>query len=407
MDKLMDNPWFIKIIALLLALLLYSSVPQTGTKFTGVNVPGETSSATIKAMPVKVYYDTENLVVSGIPNTVDVNIKGPMTLVESANALKNFEVYLDLTKAKIGNQKVQFKVRNLSDKLQPAITPASVTVHIQEKVTKEFKVDAEFKKSLLEAGYTSGTPIMEPGKVKITGARDVIDQIAYVKALVDGKTHLKATYTTDAPIQVLDAQLNKLNVTVDPGSVKVTIPIKNTSKTVPIDILQKGAPPAGITINSISLDTTEAMITGSDDLLKNTASVRVEVDTSKITDNTTLTLPVIIPNGTTSVTPETVQATVTVKKTVDKTISGVPIQIRGLQGQYKAVINDPAGQAVNLLVSGQDTVVNGLSSNNFNAYIDLSNLPAGDHQVNIQVDGPPDVSWKLDKIAASVTINNA
>ena len=41
MDKLMDNPWFIKILALLLAVLLYSSVPNTGKKITDVNVPGE------------------------------------------------------------------------------------------------------------------------------------------------------------------------------------------------------------------------------------------------------------------------------------------------------------------------------------------------------------------------------
>ena len=102
MDKLMDNRWFLKIIALLLAILLYSSVPQTGNKL--VNVPGENSSATIQNLPVNVYYDTKNLVVSGIPDTVDVTIKGPMTHVQSAKTLKNFEVYLDLTDAKIGNQ---------------------------------------------------------------------------------------------------------------------------------------------------------------------------------------------------------------------------------------------------------------------------------------------------------------
>ena len=68
MDKLMDNPWFIKILALLLAVLLYSSVPHTGKKLTDVNVPGEQSTETINNIPVKVYYDTENLVVSGIPS---------------------------------------------------------------------------------------------------------------------------------------------------------------------------------------------------------------------------------------------------------------------------------------------------------------------------------------------------
>lgn len=40
----------------------------------------------------------------------------------------------------------------------------------------------------------------------------------------------------------------------------------------------------------------------------------MEVDISKITDNTTLTLPVIISDGITKVTPQLVKATVVVNK---------------------------------------------------------------------------------------------
>ena len=141
-------------------------------------------------------------------------------------------------------RQVKFKIKDLSDKLTASIKPASVTVQVQEKITKEFKVETEFKKSLLEDGYTSGAPILEPNKVKITGAKNVIDQITYVKALVNEKNHLKETISTNAPIEVLDKKLNKLNVVVDPATVKVTIPIKNTSKTVPINVIQKGTPPS-------------------------------------------------------------------------------------------------------------------------------------------------------------------
>lgn len=407
MDKLMDKPWFIKILALALAVLLYSSIPHTSNKSNDINVPGEQTSATITDIPVKVYYDTENLVVTGIPNTVKMTIQGPVTHVESAKALKNFEVFVDLTDAKIGSQRVKLKVNNLSDKLKATIKPASVNVNIQEKITKEFKVDAEFKNSMLEDGFTAGTPIVEPNKVKITGAKNVIDRITYVKAILDEKNHLKETVTKDALVRVLDKDLNKLNVVVEPETVKVTIPVKNTSKTVPIDVIKKGTPPSGITIDSINLDTTEATILGDENSVKNTDSVRVEVDVSKITDNTTLTLPVIIGTGITKVTPETVKATVVVKKMIEKTVSGVPIKIKGLTNQYKAVINDPVNQVVNLLVSGPSTEVNTLNADDFNVFIDLSNLTEGNHDVNVQVEGPPEVNWKPDKSTAKITINNA
>jgi YbbR domain-containing protein len=407
MDKLMDNPWFIKVIALLLALLLYSSVPpQSGSKLS-VDVPGDQTEATITGIPVKAYYDTSNLVVSGLPTNVSVTVDGPLSLVQSAKALKNFEVYVDLTKAKIGNQTVKLKVRNMSDKLKVSIKPSYANVSVQEKVTKVFKVTAEFNKGNIADGYTAGAPTVEPNKVTISGAKNVIDRITYVKATLGLGQSANATVTDDAPVRVLDKDLNKLDVVVEPQSVKVTLPIKNTSKTVPINVVQKGTLPGGVTISSIDLDTSQATITGDETVLKDTDHVRVEVDVSKITDNTTLTLPVIIPNGITKVTPELVKATVKVGVNGAKKISGIPIGTRGLTSQYKAVFTDPLGQTVNLSVNGPSDQVNAVAVGDFNAYVDLTNLTEGDHDVQIQVDGPLGLSWNLDNPTAKITISKA
>ncbi|MBS4216458.1 CdaR family protein [Neobacillus rhizophilus] len=403
MDKLMDTPWFIKILALLLAVLLYSSVPHAGKD---VYVPGEQTSETIKDIPVKIYYDTENLVVTGVPYTVDVDLKGPITHIQSAKALRNFEVYVDLTNAKIGRQKVNLKVKDLSDKLQASIKPNSVYVTIQEKIAKEFKVEAEYNPGQIEDGYAAGTPAVEPKRVKITGAKSEIDRITYVKAVIEEKEKLKETTTKTARIQVLDKDLNKLDVTVEPETVKVTLPIKETAKTVPINIVRKGSPPSGVTIESIDLDTAEAVITGDEDILKNTESVRVEMDVSKINDNTTLDLPVIISNGISKVTPQMVKATVKVSKQAETTVSGVPLKIKGLGPNLKADITDPANKVINLIVNGPSTALSGLRPEDFNAYVDLSSLPEGNHEVNIHIDGPPNVNYKPDKSTAKITITN-
>lgn len=404
MDKLMDNPWFIKILALLLAVLLYSAVPNSGGKTTEINVPGETTSETLADIPVKAYYDVENLVVTGIPDTVEVTIEGPMPHVQSAKALKNFEVFVDITNAKIGNQKVKLEVSGLSDKLKATIKPETITVAIQEKVTTEFTVEAEFDNDLIKDGYSAGQPTVKPNKVKITGAKDVIDKITYVKAVLEGRDLLDSTMTKEAHVQVLDKELNKLNVIVEPETVEVTIPIKSNTKTVPINIIEKGTPQEGLTIESINLDVEEAVISGNEDVLKETDNVRVEVDISKITESTTLTLPVIISDGITKVTPETVKVTVVVNSEEEKTVSGIPINVTGLSEQYEAVINDPENQLVNLLVFGSGPLVTELGPNDFNIFIDLTGLAEGDHNVSIQVNGPPSVNWKPDKSSANITI---
>ena len=315
MDKLMDNPWFMKGVAFLLAFLLFSTVSDgKNDKASDENVPSSQNSETIENVPVKSYFDKDNLVISGVPNTVDITIEGPKSIVQSTKTLKDFEVYVDLSDAKIGKQKVKIKIRDISDKLDIKISPSSANVTVQEKVTQEFKVEAEFNSDLLDEGYIAEQPILEPNKVKVTGAKGDIEKISYVKATVDLIGPIQETVTKQATILVLDQNLNKLNVTVEPETVEVTIPIKNSSKTVPINIIQKGNPQNGIIIDEITLDKKEAKIIGKEEIIKAIESVRAEVDISKITENTTINIPIIVPDGITKVTPEVVKATIKVKK---------------------------------------------------------------------------------------------
>ncbi|AZU59993.1 CdaR family protein [Neobacillus mesonae] len=414
MDKLMDNPWFIKVLALVLAILLYSSIPHPGKKLTDVYVPGEEKTETIADFPVKAYYDTENLVVSGIPDTVDIQLKGPITHIQTAKALRNFEVYVDLRDAQIGRQKVKFQVRDLSDKIKATVKPEFIYVTVQEKVTREFKVDAEFSRSQIADGYTAGQPIVEPNNVKITGAKSLVDRISYVKATIEEGQKLNETISRNAEIQVLDKNLNKLAVTVEPATVKVTIPIKENSKKVPISVVQKGTPQEGVTIDKIEPETREAVISANDDVLKNIDSVRVEVDVSKITDNTTLNLPVIISNGVIKVSPQMVKVKVTVSKAEETTVTQaeettvtkVPIKLRGLADNYDAEMDDPNNQMINILVNGPSAALKSIGPKDFDVFVDLSNLDEGSHEVNIHVEGPSDLDWKPEQSSAKITIKN-
>ncbi|MEW8987930.1 MAG: CdaR family protein, partial [Bacillus sp. (in: firmicutes)] len=111
MDKFMDNPWFMKGVALVLALLLFSSVSDgQGNESKEKNVPANQMVDTIENVPVNSYFDTENFVVSGVPESVDVTIEGPKSIVQTTVSLKNIEVFVDLTDAKIGTQTVKLEV---------------------------------------------------------------------------------------------------------------------------------------------------------------------------------------------------------------------------------------------------------------------------------------------------------
>jgi YbbR domain-containing protein len=403
-DKFMDNRWAMKGIALLLALLLYSAVPDGENKATTKDVAGEQNTETIQDVPVKSYYDTENLVISGVPNTVDVTVQGPLPNVQTAKALKNFEVYVDLEEIKVGDHTVPIKIKDISNNLKVQIDPAYANITVQERVTKEFKVEAEYDTALLEEGYESEQPLVEPNTVRITGAKDTIERITYVKATLDLKDNINESITKEAKVRVLDQELNKLDVVVEPETVEVTIPVKSSKKTVPIKIVEKGNLPEGIELESIEIDEVEATIIGPEELLERTESVRVEVDLNKITGDTTLVLPVIISEGITKVTPQTVKATINVTKMEEKTLSSLLIRSEGLANSYSVEYRDPLDAMVDLTVYGPVDEINKFNEDDFTLIIDLSNLSTGNHEVEIQVEGPPQLNWKLNKPEAQITI---
>lgn len=74
-NKLIENKWFIRVIALVLALLLFENVNEENKSV--VNVPQDQESEVIEAVPVTSYYDADNLVVTGVPETVKLTLSGP------------------------------------------------------------------------------------------------------------------------------------------------------------------------------------------------------------------------------------------------------------------------------------------------------------------------------------------
>lgn len=405
MDRLMDNPWFMKVVAFVLALLLFGSVPKGDpNKPANVNVPSDEKVEIIEDVPVKSYYDTDNLVVSGVPETVTVNLQGPKNIVQQARALRDFEVFVDLTDAEMGKQRVPITIKDLSDRITATIDPGYANVSVQEKVTEEFRVDAEFSRNLVADGYIAEKASVKPGSVKITGAKDIVDQISFVKATVNSNGKVSETITREANVQVFDKNMNKLEVSVEPATVEVTIPVKSSSKDVPIDIVRKGSPPKGVTIDSISLGTKQTQIIASPEVLSEIESARVEVDLSNIEGNTELNLPVLVPNGVIGVSPEMVKVSIKATNETERTISNIPIEITGIDANYQADFINPVNGQTKLTVSGPSNIVSSLSADDFKLVLDAAGLDEGEHEVAIKVTAPSDIEWKLPAEKANITV---
>lgn len=401
LDKLFDNPWFIRIMALILALLLFENVIDQKLP-EEENVPPGQETEVIEDVPVKVYYDTENLVVTGVPKTVTLELRGPKNIIQQAITQQKYEVYVDLSDAELGTQKVAIQIRNISDKIDVKIDPPTAIVTVQEKVTAEFSVEAEFNTGLLPDGYTVKQKMVEPKRVKITGAKDVIESIAYVKATLDLKDEIKETITQQAEVQALDKNLNKLDVSVEPEKVKVTLIVEANTKQVPVRILERNSLPDGVTLESLSLNVEEVTIIGTEEALARTEYVNVELDLSEISKDMVVTLPVILPEGIVESSPDKVEVTIKVKVTDSRTLKNVPIQVEGLSDEYMVSFLDDS--EVDLVIYGSGERVKNVKESDFKVYIDVSGMHEGDHSVPIKVRGPEQIEWKLEKPSVKIQI---
>lgn len=408
MDKWMDSPWFIRAIALVLAILLFTSVNNelNGTS-RDIGFAQNSDEQTVQGVPVEIYYDTSNLIVYGAPKKVNVTISGPKSIVENTKAVRDFSVYLDLRNAKIGSQRVKLKTKDLSDKLKAKIDPAYVNVSVQEKVSVNYKVEPEFNQHLLSEGYEAGTPSIDPQTVKITGGKDVIGQISYVKASIDWNGEINSTFTRDATVQVLDKDLNKLDVSVEPDTVQITVPIDNPSKTVPITVNPVGQEGSNIAIKSITANPKTVKIYGRNDVLKAIDALPVNVDISKITKSQDISVPLSPPDGINKMSEGTVTVHVeTVQKTVKKTFSNLNIDTKGLPSKDTIEFITPPNGKIDLTASGSSSDMQNIASADFQVYVDLSGLNPGDHTVNLEVKGPNNIDWKLPTQSVKVSLKD-
>lgn len=418
MDRILNNKWSIRIIALLLAAILFTSVNANNNNATSFSTTAASDSEVIENVPVKVYYDKTNLYISGIPETVTVTLSGPRSIVQSAKAQQDFTVYADLKNASIGTQEVKLQVKDASDRLKVKVSPATVTVNVQEKVTKKFSVDVELSKSVIADGYQAGTPIIDPKKVSITGAKDTIEQIAYVKATLENDGKHKSEFTDKATVSVFDSNLNKLDVEVNPQEVEVTVPVEKVGKSVPVKIKQEGTPENDIEISSMTPDKSEVVVVGDDAVLEKIKEIEIPIDVSKIKADTVKEVTVPVPTGAKSVQPTTIEVKIkTVKKSeannnttsdnnsgtdtnnentddnstkISKSFSSMQVYMSGLKNTFDAQMIIPANGKVSVTITGEKKTVDGITAKDLSVIANLSKSKAGSYSIPLELNGLPD-----------------
>ena len=297
MDKIFESYWALRITALILAfaLLFYAKAEMDTNRDTTVS----TETEILYNVPLEVYYDDTNLIVTGLPETVNVMIDGPQSIVMQTKNLKDFKVFVDLTSLMIGEHHVTIRNEGFSDKLEVSIEPKSVNVVIEERVTKEFRVDPEMNNRLIAEEYVLDKMTADPATVMVTGAKSVIENISYVKATVTGEPGIKSSFEQEANVKVLNAELNRLDVVIQPEKVNVKVEIKEYSRELPITIKQIGEFQEGVSLEDVSVEPSTLTVYGKKAMIDELRELVVEFDVADLEESGDYEAKVIVPDGVT------------------------------------------------------------------------------------------------------------
>lgn len=373
-------------ISLFLSILLFIVIDQK------IIVFNDNTAEVLKNQNVDVIYNEEAYVIEGLPETVDITLIGSKTDLYIAKQSSSQKVTVDLSGLKPGTHKVNITYSQNAGNIEYMVNPSVATVIISPKVseTRTLSVDL-INKDKLDPTLTIKNINYDTDKVVIKGSEKTIEKVAIVKALVNindiitqevGTTSIK-----DVPLVAYDEVGNVVDVEIVPQKIDVELEITSPSKELPIKIIPKGEVSFGQAISSMSSSETKVTVYGDEEVLSNLTYIPVEIDVTGLKENKEYKVELNKPVGVNSLSINNLTINVSLGEISSKDVNDVGITPKNLGENYKAQSVDESGAKVTVNVKGVKNVIDQIKSTDINAYIDLSGLTEGEHEVDVLVEG--------------------
>lgn len=404
LEKVLMNKQALLIISLVAAFAVFYTVDQKTTTLV------DNSAEVLYGQPVKAIYNEELYVVEGVPKTADVTLIGRRWDVYLAKQYPADEIILDLQDLKPGTHRVTTKYKQLVSSVEYKLDPSLVTVVVYEKMSanRELTYDIIHKDNL-DTKLNIESVTLSRDTVIIKGAEYKLEKVASVKALIDvdnlNNPKVGSITLKDVPLVAYDQQGNVLDVEIVPEKVEATIKISSPSKTVPIKIETKGELD-NKAIRSLTSNVSTVTVYGTDQALEDVEYVTAEIDIEGIKENKKYNVNLKKPVGVREMSVNKVTINMVVDDIATKEITGVRINSLNLASGLKVQALSKEDSSISVVLSGSESVIKNIDVSNINAYIDLSDLSIGEHEVEIKVSGSDDrVSYtsKIKKVKIRIS----
>ncbi|GAB7387178.1 CdaA regulatory protein CdaR [Bacillaceae bacterium] len=406
MDRWLLNNTVVKIVALALAIMLWMVVNIDRTSVPNTAASSEGTYA-IRNAEVEVRYDEATYTVVKPPQPVTVILEGKKTLLNQVRLTPDhYELFIDVTGLSSGTHLVPVQYAGFPSALTVRVIPSSVEVTLEKKLKVEKPVSVELLGKAKE-GYTAGQPIVQPLKVHVTLPESMADELAKVKALVNIEGVDKQV-TKTVKLQVVSKSGELMQAEVTPPVAEITIPVTSPFVAVPLKLNFSGQVPPGFAVETVDVNPKEVTVYGPKDAIRDlNVYPGPTVDLSNIREDHKVSLKIPLQRGVQRVDPEYVSGTIRVVPAETKVIEGVPLAVIGKSEGTNVEIVSSADRAINVKVEAAPKTLADLDGGDVQAYVNVSNLPPGQHQVPVEIVLPPHVKLVGEAPKATVEIKSA
>ena len=340
--------------------------------------------------------DRQGLVIMG-PEEVKINVRVSGQKADMDKFLtSNIFAQVDLSGYSEGQVKVPVTVGILDQTSGISVLsyePKEVLFTFDSIITKEIPISITTSGELPE-GYVMGDILARPQSILLRGPRTWINEVDSAVALVD-ITGKKEITNLSVPIKaVTDSGEEVRGVEKEPGIIDMTLPVFKTAL-VPVQLTTVNELPEGLSLTEITISPEVVMIKGDEsvDLLERIETMPIDVN--GLLDKTSVEVQLNLPGGISMLDPsEKIIVSYKVEETVEITSQFTLEQVR--------IINIPEGLTLGeiedelvytVVLKGYKSLVEDLDFvTAFRPSIDLQDLEAGSHEVELSFLPNPDIT---------------
>ena len=345
------------------------------------------TTTTIKDIPVtftgeQALNDNDLALVDPGELLVDVTVKGNRADVKRLEH-SQVTVTADVSQLGKGKNTVALSINVPKSVELDEASMEEVVLTVDALYSKEMDVTVVFQ-GQFDEDTTAGDPIVSPTSVTVTGAKETVESIQTLQAVVTlAELEEGTTFFTKEIVPVSKNALPVGHVRLSADTVNIETALVHI-KAVDLEVTAKGKPDGG-EVNSIDAPDS-VTVTGPRDKLENLTKVTAEVDVSGLTKSGECPLTIDLPEGV-ELSGESekltkVQVNLEKQYSNELTIKSSDVAVDNLYDGLTATKEDTD---ITVVVSGKKELVDSIKAGDITLSVDASGLWAGEHELTLIV----------------------